>query len=108
MNNFSKKKNIYEKYLKTNFILSFFAILAVMCIFIIIMLIAYLPNRPKAIDSVIIEKRKNNIIELRAEEDLIANSYGWIDKNEGIVRIPIQRAIDCFIANSNHKDSFDN
>ena len=30
----------------------------------------------------------------RAAEDQILNSYGWIDKQQGIVRIPIDKAID--------------
>ena len=31
---------------------------------------------------------------LRAREDAELNSYGWIDRTGGIVRIPIDRAID--------------
>jgi hypothetical protein len=31
---------------------------------------------------------------LRASEDAELNSYGWIDKTNGVVRIPIDRAID--------------
>jgi hypothetical protein len=30
----------------------------------------------------------------RAAEDRILNSYGWVDKQHGIVRIPIDKAID--------------
>ena len=30
----------------------------------------------------------------RAAEDQILNSYGWVDKQQGVVRIPIDRAID--------------
>jgi hypothetical protein len=30
----------------------------------------------------------------RAAEDLMLKSYAWVDKDKGIVRIPIQRAID--------------
>jgi hypothetical protein len=30
---------------------------------------------------------------LRAEEDEILGSYGWIDRERGIVRVPIDRAI---------------
>ncbi len=32
--------------------------------------------------------------DLRADEDAILTSYGWIDPNKGIVRIPIDQAID--------------
>ena len=31
---------------------------------------------------------------MRAEEDAWLNSYAWVDREKGIVRIPIQRAID--------------
>ena len=30
----------------------------------------------------------------RAAEDRILNSYGWVDKQNGVVRIPIDKAID--------------
>ena len=32
--------------------------------------------------------------EMRQHEELILNGYAWKDKNQGVVRIPIQRAID--------------
>lgn len=32
--------------------------------------------------------------EFRAGEDAILNSYGWIDPEKGIVRIPVSRAMD--------------
>jgi hypothetical protein len=31
--------------------------------------------------------------DLRASEDAVLDSYGWVDKNAGIVRIPIDEAI---------------
>ncbi len=31
---------------------------------------------------------------LRAQEDSVLNTYGWVDRQKGIVRIPIDRAID--------------
>jgi len=32
--------------------------------------------------------------DLKADEDAILSSYGWVDPNKGIVRIPINQAID--------------
>jgi hypothetical protein len=32
--------------------------------------------------------------DLRADEDAILNSYGWLNPDKGIVRIPIDQAID--------------
>jgi hypothetical protein len=37
---------------------------------------------------------KVELKDLRADEDVILGSYGWIDPNKGIVRIPIDQAID--------------
>ena len=31
---------------------------------------------------------------IRAEEDAVLNGYAWVDKDKGIVRIPVDRAID--------------
>jgi hypothetical protein len=36
----------------------------------------------------------SNLQVLRARENAILNSYGWVDKQAGIARIPIDRAID--------------
>jgi hypothetical protein len=32
--------------------------------------------------------------QMRAGEDAVLNSYGWVDKDSGIVRIPIERAME--------------
>ena len=32
--------------------------------------------------------------QLRGQEDVILSTYGWVDKNAGIVRIPIVQAMD--------------
>ena len=34
------------------------------------------------------------LLELRAEEDALLHTYGWVNREAGIVRIPIDRAID--------------
>jgi len=31
---------------------------------------------------------------VRAAEDLVLNSYGWVDQSHGVVHVPISRAID--------------
>lgn len=36
--------------------------------------------------------------ELREAETAILDHYGWVDKNAGVVRIPVQRAIDLLAA----------
>ena len=36
--------------------------------------------------------------ELHEAEDTLLDHYGWVDKNTGVVRIPIERAIDLLAA----------
>jgi hypothetical protein len=36
---------------------------------------------------------RQDLRDLRAHEDDILNSYGWVDKNAGVVRIPIDHAM---------------
>jgi hypothetical protein len=38
-----------------------------------------------------------SLTELRAAEDADLNSYGWVDRNTGTVRIPIDRAMQLLI-----------
>jgi hypothetical protein len=37
---------------------------------------------------------RSALLELRAEEDELLHGYGWVNREAGIVRIPIERAID--------------
>jgi hypothetical protein len=39
-----------------------------------------------------------SLAELRAAEDVDLNSYGWIDRNAGTVRIPIDHAMQLILA----------
>jgi hypothetical protein len=36
---------------------------------------------------------RQDLRDLRSAEDMVLNSYGWVDKNAGIARIPIREAI---------------
>jgi|SRR5215469_14992530 len=44
------------------------------------------------------KKRVENLKTLREEADKALTSYGWIDKNKGAARIPIERAMELTIA----------
>ena len=41
--------------------------------------------------------------ELRAAESAILDNYAWVDKSAGVVRIPIQRAMDLLAAQAKAK-----
>jgi len=40
---------------------------------------------------------RQDLIELRAKEDKVLYSYGWVDKNAGVVRIPITEAMKLMV-----------
>lgn len=42
---------------------------------------------------------------MRAREDAILNSYGWIDRSNGVVRIPIERAMEVIAQRSSSTSS---
>jgi hypothetical protein len=37
---------------------------------------------------------QNELRQMRAAEDAMLNSYGWVDKDAGIARIPVDRAME--------------
>jgi hypothetical protein len=44
------------------------------------------------------KKRRENLKTSREDADKALNTYAWIDKNKGIVRVPISRAMELTIA----------
>src|ERR1700755_2880800 len=44
------------------------------------------------------KKRVENLKTLRDEADKSLTTYGWIDKNKGVARIPIERAMELTVA----------
>ena len=51
-------------------------------------------TRPAGIDEARAELRRTNLVALRAENQAALTSYGWIDPAKGIVRLPVQRAME--------------
>jgi len=35
-----------------------------------------------------------DIREMRAEEEVVLKTYGWVDKDKGVVRVPIEKAME--------------
>jgi hypothetical protein len=44
------------------------------------------------------KKRVENLKTLREEADKALTMYGWIDKNKGVTRVPIERAMELTVA----------
>jgi hypothetical protein len=47
------------------------------------------PPAPRITDQPMIELQQ-----LREQEDRVLGTYGWADKKNGVVRIPVQRAME--------------
>jgi hypothetical protein len=43
------------------------------------------------------DKPQQEYLEYRREQDERLESYGWVDRQQGVVRIPISRAIDLIV-----------
>lgn len=79
-------------------------ILGAICLFAVIVAIAYLPNRPLPVDQVQVEERRDTLVEVRAEQHRRAHTYGWIDEPNGIVHIPIRRAVELTVRELSEAD----
>ncbi len=79
------------------------AVIGGFLIFILILVIAYLPNRPAPLPEGTRTPQERAIIlsEMRAKETAALTTYGWVDQSKGIVRIPIDRAIQLTIDETN-------
>jgi len=84
---------------KTGFFLTAIAVVGGFLIFVLILVIAYLPNKaaPLPEGTKTPEERAAILRELRAKEVAGATTYGWLDQPKGVVRIPIERAMQLTI-----------
>ena len=62
-----------------------------------IFLVSQRENIP-TVDEQTAEVRLKNLAELNAENQRILTQYHWVDKNKGVVGIPINRAMDLVVA----------
>ena len=84
--------------LKINRLLSLAVIFGTFLIFAVILYVAYLPGRPAAVDQQVHEERRQKADEARASGLAKINGYEVIDEEAGVVRIPIEEAIDMTMA----------
>lgn len=61
-------------------------------VFLFILFVAYLPNRPEPVDQEIIEERLNRLDEARRAARSKMEQYAVIDRADGVFRIPVERA----------------
>jgi hypothetical protein len=68
-------------------------------IFGLILLVAYLPKKvaPPGDGVRTPEQRKAALAELVGKEQTATTTYAWIDKDKGVVRLPIERAMELVV-----------
>jgi len=83
---------------KPSFGLTLVAAIGGFVIFVVILLVAYLPKTPEplGVDNSVKTpaERKTALAELRAHEAKVATGYGWADQSKGVVQLPLDRAVE--------------
>ena len=83
---------------KSNILLTFLGCLGAFLVFVLIIFIAYLPNRPERVDAQVYATRQAKADESRAAGVQKLTNYELIDAEAGTARIPIEEAISLTIA----------
>lgn len=63
-------------------------------IFVVILAIAYYPNRPDPISAKRATERSQIVAEVTAAQVQESDSFGWVNQPDGIVRIPVNLAME--------------
>ena len=86
---------------RVNRLVSLTCIVGAILVFALILYVAYLPGRPPPINYKIAEARKQNADEARAAGLAKITGYEVIDKKSGLVRIPIEEAMNLTVMEYN-------
>ncbi|PWU07132.1 MAG: hypothetical protein C5B43_00790 [Verrucomicrobia bacterium] len=65
----------------------------------------YFINAPKPINSEIVSERKARLAEVNAKQNELISTYAWIDQSKGVVRIPIERAMQITVEELRHPNT---
>ncbi len=78
------------------FLVNVAAIIGGFAIFVLILVIAYLPKKPEPLPEGALTpvQRSERLADMRAKEHDGATTYGWVDQTKGVVRLPIERAME--------------
>ena len=90
---------------KSNTLLTFIGCLGAFLVFVLIIFVAYLPNRPERVDAQVYATRQAKADESRAAGVQKLTNYELIDAEAGTARIPIDEAISITIASYNSGES---
>jgi len=68
--------------------------IGVILVFLLVVAVAYLPNQAVPQEEKNAEIRLQIRNEVQVEQARLLNSYEWVNQAEGVVRIPVERAIE--------------
>jgi hypothetical protein len=87
----------------SSFTATLLAVIGGFAIFLLILLVAYLPKKPEALadGARTPAQRKVALAELQAKELNATTTYGWVDQTKGQVRLPTSDAVELTIVELN-------
>jgi hypothetical protein len=90
---------------RSSFLVTVSAVLGAVAVFVLIIVIAYKPHRPEALqDGAKTPEDRAKLLQAHiSREEKVANEYVWIDQPKGVVQLPLDRAIDLTIKDLNAK-----
>ena len=88
----SNQQTTIKRLSESSTLLSAIGWIGVIALFLLIVLIAYYPNRPPAIGDDMKESRLATLNEVQSKQQSAINSYGWVDQSKNIVHIPVNEA----------------
>ncbi|MEO0795745.1 MAG: hypothetical protein AAFX93_11305 [Verrucomicrobiota bacterium] len=93
----------------SNSTLSLVGALGSLLLFALIVYIAYyIPkSRQEATNSEIVAEREATLAEVIAQQNDLATTYGVVNAEEGVVHIPLERAMELIVPRLNNADKSD-
>ncbi|MGC9450492.1 MAG: hypothetical protein ACP5I4_03510 [Oceanipulchritudo sp.] len=67
--------------------------IGVIFVFLLVVAVAYLPNRARSTEAKNAEIRYQIRNDVRAEQARLVSAYEWVNQDEGILRVPVEEAM---------------
>lgn len=76
----------------TSFLTPLLVVIGTIAIFAVLVFLAYGLGGTDAPEGAVVENKPPSAATLRAKDQAVLTSYGWVDKDKGVVRIPVDVA----------------
>lgn len=74
--------------------LNMMAFIGLFLIFVLIISLTYIPEKSDPVETEISKQRILTVNQVRAENQEHLTGYGWINRDKGLVHVPIEYAMD--------------